>query len=240
MIEVPHCQVLNSKCMDIYTSLSLKLKNKDVSSDFKRKESIEFDDEQSLEEVLSLKKRSFKQNHSVMNEVLKKSIKNRIEKNIEEKSEEKTEEQSSPIKGVLELFCGNGNFSELFISEGQHFFGFENCKNSIDKFKFRFKKFPLARVKLKDLFRSKILRSEIPFPVDTLFLDPPRSGFSKLGSLLKEFPEIQQVIYVSCNLSTMERDLYQIVDKGFKAQLLEAYDFFPQTPHFETLVWLSR
>ncbi len=79
-------------------------------------------------------------------------------------------------------------------------------------------------------------------PKQTLvLLDPPRSGCHDkvLQTLLKYLPE--HIFYISCNPSTMARDLKKLCG-GEKYQLekLALFDMFPRTAHFETAVHLSR
>jgi 23S rRNA (uracil-5-)-methyltransferase RumA len=73
---------------------------------------------------------------------------------------------------------------------------------------------------------------------NTLILDPPRSGMNPkvLKYIIEMSPE--QIIYMSCNPSTCRDDLRQL--ENYKIDFFEAYDMFPQTPHIETLMKLSR
>lgn len=73
--------------------------------------------------------------------------------------------------------------------------------------------------------------------VDVLFMDPPRKGSDKrfLDSLLKLKPS--RVIYVSCDCSTLARDVAYI-QKSYKVESVQPVDMFPQTPHVETVASL--
>jgi 23S rRNA (uracil1939-C5)-methyltransferase len=75
---------------------------------------------------------------------------------------------------------------------------------------------------------------------DLLIVDPPRAGISKDG--LKHIFRINpnKIGYVSCNPSTLARDLKDITTKGYKVIDIAPFDFFPHTPHIETLVILHR
>ncbi|MCL1834412.1 MAG: class I SAM-dependent RNA methyltransferase, partial [Leptospirales bacterium] len=65
-----------------------------------------------------------------------------------------------------------------------------------------------------------------------------RSGMHP--KMLKYINEMspEQIIYMSCNPSTCRDDLKQL--ENYKIDFFEAYDMFPQTPHTETLMKLSR
>jgi tRNA/tmRNA/rRNA uracil-C5-methylase (TrmA/RlmC/RlmD family) len=49
----------------------------------------------------------------------------------------------------------------------------------------------------------------------------------------------KQIIYISCNPSTLGKDLY-ILKKEYEIHLVRGYDMFPNTPLVETLVELVR
>lgn len=87
------------------------------------------------------------------------------------------------------------------------------------------------------LFRVKSELKKRNMSVNTLILDPPRSGHKDLNLWLSEFKP-QFVTYVSCDPHTMVRDLSSISSYDFKELLL--FDFFPSTFHFETLMFLER
>ena len=75
----------------------------------------------------------------------------------------------------------------------------------------------------------------------TLILDPPRTGLSKEAaeSLVRISPG--RIVYVSCDPPTLARDARRLLDAGYTLDSLRAFDFFPNTPHVESLaVFLSH
>jgi 23S rRNA (uracil1939-C5)-methyltransferase len=76
--------------------------------------------------------------------------------------------------------------------------------------------------------------------VDFVLLDPPRSGVKT--EVLKKVAKAatSRISYVSCNPSTLARDLAVLIECGFKINTIHAIDLFPQTHHVETVVHLSR
>ena len=48
------------------------------------------------------------------------------------------------------------------------------------------------------------------------------------------------MIYLSCNPSTLARDLKALVANGYRVEALQPIDFFPQTAHVETVALLSK
>jgi tRNA/tmRNA/rRNA uracil-C5-methylase (TrmA/RlmC/RlmD family) len=73
----------------------------------------------------------------------------------------------------------------------------------------------------------------------TLLLDPPRTGLSKEAaeSIIRLSPE--RLVYVSCDTPTLARDARRLLDAGYRLDSLRAFDFFPNTPHVESLATLS-
>jgi 23S rRNA (uracil1939-C5)-methyltransferase len=69
----------------------------------------------------------------------------------------------------------------------------------------------------------------------TVIVDPPRTGMSAeaLASLITLSPE--RLVYVSCDPPTLARDARRLIDAGYTLALLRAFDFFPNTPHVESL-----
>ena len=75
--------------------------------------------------------------------------------------------------------------------------------------------------------------------VDTLIVDPPRSG---LDDTMKETilkSKIKTMIYVSCNPATLAKDL-GVLKKEYRIVKIQPVDMFSQTPHIETVVLLSH
>jgi 23S rRNA (uracil1939-C5)-methyltransferase len=77
-------------------------------------------------------------------------------------------------------------------------------------------------------------------PAATLIVDPPRTGMSReaLDGVLRA--NAARLIYVSCDVATLARDLRRILDHGYELTHLEAFDLFPNTAHVESLAVLVR
>lgn len=74
--------------------------------------------------------------------------------------------------------------------------------------------------------------------VDVVFIDPPRKGSDQkcLDAICKLSPS--KIVYVSCDPSTLARDVAYL-SKKYKLQSLQPVDMFPHTHHVETIVGLS-
>lgn len=76
--------------------------------------------------------------------------------------------------------------------------------------------------------------------VETVIVDPPRTGMSReaLGAVLGM--QALRLVYVSCDVATLARDARRIVDAGYTIERADAFDLFPNTPHVETVVVFNR
>jgi 23S rRNA (uracil1939-C5)-methyltransferase len=71
-----------------------------------------------------------------------------------------------------------------------------------------------------------------------LIVDPPRAGLHSdvVDRILEVAPP--QIVYLSCNPSTQARDV-KLLSQKYKIRNAEGYNFFPRTPHIESLVILE-
>jgi 23S rRNA (uracil1939-C5)-methyltransferase len=73
---------------------------------------------------------------------------------------------------------------------------------------------------------------------ELVVLDPPREGAPDVVAGVSGL-EPRAVAYVSCDPVTLARDLKPLLAAGLRVVSVEAFDMFPRTHHFETLVWLE-
>lgn len=85
---------------------------------------------------------------------------------------------------------------------------------------------------------DKLIKKGIKF--DISITDPPRKGCSSnsINNLIKITEKF--IIYVSCNVSTLARDMKILNENGFKAIYIQPVDMFPNTYHVETIVMFER
>jgi tRNA/tmRNA/rRNA uracil-C5-methylase (TrmA/RlmC/RlmD family) len=79
---------------------------------------------------------------------------------------------------------------------------------------------------------------ELLTDVDVLVLDPPRVGLHPklIEHIRTKLPP--RIIYLSCNPETQARDYSALADM-YAIDYIEGFDFYPQTPHCESLLVLS-
>jgi 23S rRNA (uracil1939-C5)-methyltransferase len=138
---------------------------------------------------------------------------------------------------ILDAFCGIGAISLWLGQSGLRVIGIEELpqavldarasakKNSIDSCSF-------IAGKVEDHIR-KFKGQDI----EIIILDPPRKGCSE--KVITAVSEImpKKVIYVSCNPSTLARDLARL--ENYTIEDIIVIDLFPQTKHVETAVLLT-
>ncbi|WP_302212263.1 23S rRNA (uracil(1939)-C(5))-methyltransferase RlmD [uncultured Ruminococcus sp.] len=143
---------------------------------------------------------------------------------------------------VIDAYCGTGTIGLIAAKSGADVAGVElnaeavkdavsNAKlNKLDNIRFYNEDAGEFMTKLADAGES----------CDTVFLDPPRAGTTEefVDSLGKLRPE--KIVYVSCKIETLERDLKLLAKIGYKAQLIQPVDMFPHTTGIENVVLLKR
>ena len=73
---------------------------------------------------------------------------------------------------------------------------------------------------------------------DLLVVDPPRAGLSP--EVIDCFARTPRVIYFSCDIATLARDLRRFMNAGHEVVNIRAFDLFPQTPEVEVMAELRR
>ncbi|MBO4436583.1 MAG: class I SAM-dependent RNA methyltransferase [Fibrobacter sp.] len=84
-----------------------------------------------------------------------------------------------------------------------------------------------------------LARNVVDIPA-TLIVDPPRTGLPKEALDAIADSSVNRLIYVSCHPVTLARDTALLAEKGFKIRRAEAFAFYPQTPHLEMMLVLTR
>jgi 23S rRNA (uracil1939-C5)-methyltransferase len=75
---------------------------------------------------------------------------------------------------------------------------------------------------------------------DCVVLDPPRAGLGVEGTTALRKVGPATIVYVSCEPSTMARDLEILVAQGYAVSVVHLFDLFPQTFHIESMVKLVK
>jgi 23S rRNA (uracil1939-C5)-methyltransferase len=84
------------------------------------------------------------------------------------------------------------------------------------------------------------LRRRAAAPGETLLVDPPRTGMSREAMTGVIGCGAARIVYVSCDVATLARDVRRLLDAGYALAHVEAFDLFPNTAHVESLIVLER
>jgi 23S rRNA (uracil1939-C5)-methyltransferase len=149
----------------------------------------------------------------------------------------------SGTETVLDGYCGSGLFSLFLAPRCGRIYGIEAKRDAIRCAKENMNQagINLAFFYTGDIAHvlwNRFIRESIP--VDVVLVDPPRIGLEQdaLEALIALNPA--KIVYVSCNPSTLARDLRALAGFGYYIRRVQPLDMFPQTSHIETVVLLER
>jgi len=142
---------------------------------------------------------------------------------------------------VLELFSGAGNFTLPIARQAKNVVAVDGHRASIDNGKLNAQKNAIANIRwvCAPVPRavSELKRRREQFT--KIVLDPPRAGAKGVEADLAALGAAK-IIYVSCNPTTLARDLAALGKLGYKLGTVQPIDLFPQTFHVETVALLER
>jgi len=137
---------------------------------------------------------------------------------------------------VIELYCGSGNFSVPLARHAHELIGIEQVPAAIISARKNATRSGVTNTRfLQDSARNGVqalLRSGING--DVIVLDPPRSGAAEVVDDLPRFGA-RVITYVSCDPTTLARDLRSLSQYGYQLRAVQPIDMFPQTYHVEVV-----
>ena len=143
---------------------------------------------------------------------------------------------------LFDLYCGVGTLSLFMADKAEKVTGIEIVDVAIENARFNAKENDVKNVEfvlgdMKDTFNDEFM--EKTGRPDCIITDPPRSGMHP--DVVKQLCDIdvERLVYVSCNPSTMARDL-QILKEYYHVEAVQPVDMFPQTYHIEAVAKLTR
>ncbi len=140
---------------------------------------------------------------------------------------------------VLDLYCGMGNFSLPLARTAGQVVGIEDYAPAISKARENAARNRMNTLTFFAAPAAMGFATEAGRDFDVVILDPPRTGARDLTrELLAAGP--QRILYVSCDPSTLARDLLVLLKSGYRVTQAQLFDLFPQTFHIESLTVLER
>ncbi|WP_193039184.1 tRNA (uridine(54)-C5)-methyltransferase TrmA [Pseudoalteromonas nigrifaciens] len=157
-----------------------------------------------------------------------------------------------PLKNdLLELYCGNGNFSIALAGSFNKVLATEISKSSVHSAQYN-----IAQNKVDNLDIIRMSSEEFTqamngersfsrlegidlnsYNCQTILVDPPRAGMDTLTCDL--VANYESIIYISCNPETLERDLDHLT-RTHEVKRFAIFDQFPYTHHIESGVFLQK
>lgn len=142
---------------------------------------------------------------------------------------------------VIDAYCGIGTISLFLAQHADQVYGVEIVPEAIEDARANAKLNGMNNVKFEVGASEDVIPSwkEQGITPDVIVVDPPRKGCDPrlLETILLMQPE--RVVYVSCNPSTLARDLRVLEDGGYRTVEVTPVDMFPHTVHVECTVWLK-
>jgi len=143
---------------------------------------------------------------------------------------------------VVDVYCGVGLFSLVMAAAGARVVGVEIVEAAIEAARRNAAENGLTSPTFHAGDARKVLAEVLPAGLapKVLVLDPPRAGAG--GKVMRRIARAcpERIVYVSCNPTTLARDLVELRPFGYTVTAVQPLDLFPQTYHVETVVALTR
>ena len=143
---------------------------------------------------------------------------------------------------VVDVYCGVGLFSLALAAAGARVTGVEIGAAAVAAARRNATDNGLASLTFHAGDARKVLADVLPAgrAPKVLVLDPPRAGAG--GKVMRRIARAcpERIVYVSCNPTTLARDLIELRPFGYQIAAVQPIDLFPQTYHVETVVLLER
>ena len=143
---------------------------------------------------------------------------------------------------VFDAYCGIGTITLFLAKHAKQVYGVEIIPEAIADANMNaqlngFDNAQFAVGKSEEVIPMWIENGIVP---DVIVVDPPRKGCDKtlLDTMLEAAPE--RIVYVSCDSSTLARDIKILIEGGYELEVVQPVDMFPQTAHVECVAKLVR
>jgi len=141
---------------------------------------------------------------------------------------------------VVDAYCGVGTIGLWLADQAGEVRGMDVIPESIEDAKKNAKRHGLTNTKYVPGKAEEVLPKWVKkgWKPDVIVVDPPRTGLE--GQLIQTIlqAEPKKLIYISCNPSTLAKDI-QTLSAKFDVKYIQPVDMFPHTSHIETVCLLS-
>lgn len=144
---------------------------------------------------------------------------------------------------VWDLYCGIGTISSFLARKAERVYGVEIIPEAIEDARENACRNGLTNIeffvgKAEEVLPEQYEKNQIY--ADVIVVDPPRKGCDTkcLETIVKMAPK--RVVYISCDSSTLARDVKYLGENGYAVKRVRVVDMFGMTGHVETVVLMSR
>ena len=143
---------------------------------------------------------------------------------------------------VMDAYCGTGTIGMICAKNGADVIGVELNKSACRDAAGNAKLNGLENIRFYNDDAGKFMQQQAQCgeACDVLILDPPRAGASREFISSAGVLAPQRIVYVSCKIETLERDLKLFGREGYKVTFIQPVDMFPHTMGIETVCLLER
>ncbi|MGN1089134.1 MAG: 23S rRNA (uracil(1939)-C(5))-methyltransferase RlmD, partial [Huintestinicola sp.] len=143
---------------------------------------------------------------------------------------------------VIDAYCGIGTLSIMAASKAEKVYGCEINRSAVNDAIINAKLNKADNITFVCSDSGRFLEEfeEEGMKADVVILDPARAGCDSrfLSALTKLSPE--RIVYVSCNPETQTRDLFRLIQNGYKINKFTPVDMFPHTSHVECVCLMTK
>lgn len=142
-------------------------------------------------------------------------------------------------KNILDLYSGIGITSLIMAKNARSVTGVELNKEAVKDANTNKELNNIDNVTFLNMKAEDYIK-KMPKDIDLVLVDPPRKGLDKKIIEVIGGSNIKEMLYISCNPTTLGRDINLLKEYDFKINKLTFIDMFPHTMHIETLCLISR
>ena len=142
-------------------------------------------------------------------------------------------------KIVFDLYSGTGTIGQVMAGAAKKVYGIEIIEEAVVAAN--------QNAKLNGLTNCEFIAGDVAKTVkdlkdkpDLIIVDPPRPGVHK--DAIRDISGFgaKEIIYISCNPKTLVLDLVEFRNYGYEVEKVKCMDMFPNTPHTETVVKMTK
>ncbi|WP_416730546.1 23S rRNA (uracil(1939)-C(5))-methyltransferase RlmD [Fictibacillus sp. JL2B1089] len=141
---------------------------------------------------------------------------------------------------VVDAYCGSGTIGMWLANGADEVRGMDIIKESIMDARKNAEKHQIKNAYYETGKAEKLLPKWVKegWQPDLVVVDPPRTGCDPVFLETIVITKPKKMVYVSCNPSTLAKDVHMLISNGYKLEQITPVDMFPQTSQVEAVCTL--